>query len=87
MRSEMSDLSSSSHAQEIHKAVIRFIHDWTRDEGYPPTVKEIGTYMGWHSTSTTFQHLEAMEARGLITKRAKIPRTLRVTEKGYELCQ
>lgn len=62
--------------------VARYIVDFTSTKGYAPSVREIGAEMGWSSTSTVANHLDQMEAAGLITRESHGPRTIAVTEKG-----
>jgi repressor LexA len=68
-----------------HKEIVRFILDYTRDKGFPPTVAEIGEAMGLSSTSSVSHHIDVMTARGYLSRRRYSPRTLVVTDRGREL--
>ena len=54
----------SPKQQQIYDYIVSFsgLH------GYPPSVREIGEYVGLKSPSTVHFHLKGLEAAGLITK-------------------
>lgn len=56
---------------------LEFIKSFVTENGYPPTVREIGEHMRYQSSSTAFSLLEVLVHKGYITKGAG-PRTLRV---------
>ncbi len=60
--------------QAINRGVVR--------DGWPPSVRELGATLGLASPSTVHAHLDALEAEGLIERRAGQPRALRVTTSG-----
>lgn len=62
--------------------MLRFIPWFTHYNGYAPSIQDITDYSPWSSNSTTHRYVEIMEARGLVTRVKKQPRTLRITEKG-----
>ena len=49
-------------------------------EGISPSVREICSATGLKSTSTVHSHLNTLQERGLISKSAKLNRTIRVSE-------
>lgn len=54
----------SPKQQQIYDYIISF----SSEHGYPPSVREIGEYVGLKSPSTVHFHLKGLEAAGLITK-------------------
>lgn len=50
--------------QQIYDYIVSFGHA----HGYPPSVREIGEYVGLKSPSTVHFHLKGLESAGLITK-------------------
>lgn len=48
--------------------VLRFLADYTRANGFPPTVREISRHIGVNSTRGSITHLEALEKKGYITR-------------------
>lgn len=62
---------------------LQWIRDFMRKNGWSPTVREVGTALGWASTSTTQYHLDRLRDDGLLERGAG-PRQLRLTEQGRE---
>ena len=56
--------------------VLEFIRQSVRDDGYPPTVREICTALGLSSPSTVHAHLANLERLGLIKRDPTKPRAL-----------
>lgn len=50
--------------QQIYDYIISF----TEDHGYPPSVREIGEYVGLKSPSTVHFHLKGLQNAGLISQ-------------------
>ncbi|HEY3233664.1 MAG TPA: transcriptional repressor LexA [Polyangiaceae bacterium] len=59
---------------------LEFIRRSTEERGYPPTLREIGDYMGIRSTNGVNDHLRALERKGYLRREDMKSRTLRVTE-------
>lgn len=51
-------------------SIIRYMQDFVRDNGYPPSVREIGSAMNMKSTATVHYYLKKMEERGVIRRSA-----------------
>lgn len=68
-----------TEAQEI---VLDFIRDFTADNGFAPTVREVTEALEWKSPSVAHDLLLRLKARGLVTWQERSPRTLRVLEGG-----
>ena len=56
--------------------VLEFIRESIRNDGYPPTVREICTALGLSSPSTVHAHLANLERLGLIKRDLSKPRAL-----------
>lgn len=54
----------SPKQQQIYDYIISF----TAQQGYPPSVREIGEYVGLKSPSTVHFHLKGLEEKGMISK-------------------
>ena len=65
-------------------AVLSYIHKQVEEQGYPPTVREIGTAVGLSSTSTVHGHINRLIKKGLLTKDPSKPRALEVTAAGLD---
>ena len=58
------------------QAILEVIKDFTREHGYPPSVREIGERVGLSSSSTVQCHLRTLEKKGLIKRDPTKPRAL-----------
>jgi repressor LexA len=62
-------------------AILRYIIESIRDEGYPPTIAEVGQQFGITSTNGVNDHLVALEKKGYIERSSKA-RGIHVTPKA-----
>lgn len=60
------------------KAILKFIEEQVKKNGYPPSVREIGKAIGLSSTATVHGYLAKLEKHGFIKKEDKKGRTLKV---------
>ena len=60
------------------KQIFEFINQYLGDNGYPPTVREIGKAIGLQSPSTVHAHLAKLEALGIIRRDPTKPRAIEV---------
>lgn len=58
------------------QAILDVIRDFSREHGYPPSVREIGERVGLSSSSTVQCHLRTLEKKGLIRRDPTKPRAL-----------
>jgi repressor LexA len=68
-------------AMELHERqqrILQVIEDAVRDQGYPPTVREIGAAVGLCSPASVQGHLSALEAKGYIRRGSAKRRALEV---------
>lgn len=61
--------------------VYNFIVDFIKNNGFPPSVREISAGCGLKSTSTVYDYLEVLEMVGKIEIKRKTTRGIRVA--GY----
>jgi repressor LexA len=59
--------------------VLQYIQSSITDRGYPPTLREIGNFMGIRSTNGVNDHLRALERKGYLTREDMKSRALRPT--------
>lgn len=62
--------------------ILDFITDFTAQQGYPPSVREIGDAMGLKSPSTVHAHLKRLQDLGCIAKNDRKTRAITVTGGG-----
>lgn len=65
--------------------ILITIFDYVSENGYPPTVREIGEEVDIASTSTVKEHIDRLDKAGFIRREKRKPRAIQVTEKGQEL--
>lgn len=63
---------------ERRSRMVGFIRAFQRDHGYSPTVREVGSAVGLHSTGAIMHHLAQLEAGGVITHEPSKSRTIRI---------
>ena len=64
------------------RQILRVIEEAVREQGYPPTVREIGSKVGLASPASVQSHLSALEAQGYIRRGASKRRALEVARSG-----
>jgi repressor LexA len=72
------DAGLSERQQEI----LGFLRNFIAQNGYPPSVREIGEAVGLSSSSTVHSHLNALENKGFIRRDPSSARALTVIEHG-----
>ncbi len=68
----------SPKQQQIYEYILSF----TEEYGYPPSVREIGEYVGLKSPSTVHFHLKGLRSAGLISQAEGKTRAITVTNEG-----
>lgn len=63
---------------EKQKRVLEFIEQFTKEHGYPPSVREIGAAVGLTSTATVHGYLERLEKKGYLDRAALKTRAMKV---------
>lgn len=63
---------------EKQQQILEFVNKQVQEKGYPPSVREICSAVGFKSTSTVHAYLEKLEKDGLIQKDPTKPRALKV---------
>ena len=64
--------------------ILKCIYDSVADNGYPPTVREIGAQVGLSSTSTVHGHLARLEKAGYIQRDASKTRAIELTQEALD---
>ena len=55
--------------------IVKFIRQYVEEREIPPTMQEIADHLGV-SRPTVFEHIEALQARGALTRQRTLSRTL-----------
>src|SRR6476646_6447283 len=62
--------------------VLKYIESSIAQRGYPPTLREIGNFMGIRSTNGVNDHLRALERKGYLLREDMKSRDIRPTRNG-----
>src|SRR5438045_6908334 len=62
--------------------ILAFIKKSIQEQGYPPTIREIGEHFGIRSTNGVNDHLKALERKGYLLRGELKSRALSVIEGG-----
>lgn len=65
------------------EAIIKFIGEFVDDNGYPPTIREIGSACNISSTSVVNYNLNKLERAGLLARDREVSRGLRLMTDDY----
>jgi repressor LexA len=65
-------------------SVLEYIYKTVNAQGYPPTVREIGSAIGLSSTSTVHGHINRLQKNGFLEKDPTKPRALEITQLGRD---
>jgi hypothetical protein len=76
------DLARSDESQ---LAALRAIHDLTIQNGYAPSVRDVGEAIGRSSSSTAQRIIDYLKRRGWIDYAPKIARSMKITDKGMKV--
>ena len=63
---------------DTQQRILEYIEKYIDENGYPPSVREIGQAVDLKSTSTVHGHLSRLEKKGLLHREAMKPRTIDV---------
>ena len=73
-------MAESEQLTPRQRRILEFISGAVRDQGYPPTVREIGEAVGLTSSSSVHAQLANLERRGLLHKDPTKPRAMTLSE-------
>lgn len=65
------------------REILEYIRRKIRDNGYPPSVREIGEAIGLSSSSTVHGHLARLEEKGYLRRDPDKPRAIEITGERY----
>ena len=71
---------SKNRGKTVRHQILDFVTTFTKENGYAPSYREIMSECGIASTSVVSYHLDILEEMGLITRKGKLSRTVKVVE-------
>lgn len=73
---------SLEEVRDTTERVYNFLVEYVTNNGYPPTIREIGNGVGLKSTQTVCSHLKRLQTMGLIHTEETKPRAISIV--GYK---
>lgn len=70
------------YSPEQTMLTLNFIIDFTKERGYPPSVREVGKKIGVSSSSTIHKFIRQCVDAGYVDLDERIPRSIRVSKMG-----
>ncbi len=65
------------------QSILQFVQEYIEQEGYPPSIREIGAKFGIGSLRGVTVHLDALQRKGYIA-RTNTPRSIKITHPAYQ---
>ncbi len=65
------------------KEILDFINQYTEENGYAPSYREIGKNLGLSSVSTVCEHIQTLESKGYLKMAPNEARSIEVIEEDY----
>lgn len=62
------------------QALCEFVRSYTKEQGYPPTIREIGAHLGLRSPSTVSFHLKKLREAGVLSLEEGKTRSITLAE-------
>jgi repressor LexA len=63
--------------------IVKFLNEYVEENGYPPSIREIGAAAGISSTSVVSYNLKRLEEKGYISRDREISRGLKLAGADY----
>ena len=73
---------SKEELNKREKAILKFIEKQVKENGYPPSVREIGKEVGLSSTATVHGYIAKLTKKGYLKKEDQKGRTLKLLKGG-----
>jgi repressor LexA len=67
--------------------LVRFIHEYTRQNQMPPTLRDMANHLGARSSAAAVDHLKALQKKGYVKRRAFASRGTVLTPEGLCLAR
>lgn len=74
----------AEHLSERQKRIVEFLIEYVEENGYPPSIREIGAAAGISSTSVVSYNLKRLEEKGYISRDREVSRGLKLAAAGHQ---
>lgn len=64
--------------------VLKTLHDYLEEHGYPPTLKEMASSLNIRAASTIHEHLQKLQLSGYVKRTPNTQRGLQINEAAYQ---
>jgi repressor LexA len=68
----------AEHLSERQRKIVEFLNEYVEENGYPPSIREIGAAAGISSTSVVSYNLKRLEEKGYISRDREVSRGLKL---------
>ena len=75
------------HISKRQERILEFLGEYIEENGYPPSIREIGTAAGISSTSVVSYNLRRLEEKGYISRDKEVSRGLKLTSAAFAQVQ
>lgn len=65
------------------EAILKYVQEYVQSEGYPPSIREIGSHFKIGSLRGVTVHLDALERKGFIS-RSNTPRSIKLVHPSFQ---
>lgn len=73
------------HLSERQRGILGFLAEYVEENGYPPSIREIGAAVGISSTSVVSYNLERLAERGYLSREREVSRGLKLAAAARSL--
>lgn len=78
-------MSNVDNLSQRQQNILKYVWEYWRESGRPPTIREIGSAVNISSTSVVNYNLNKLEEKGYLEREAEVSRGLKLTEKALAL--
>lgn len=71
----------------LQRSILQFIQDHLKENGWPPSMREMSDHFRWNSTNAASDHLRRLSVKGYVVVAPRVSRGIRLTEKALEVLQ
>jgi repressor LexA len=75
------------HISKRQEKILEFLGEYIEENGYPPSIREIGAAAGISSTSVVSYNLRRLEEKGYISRDKEVSRGLKLTSTAFAQVQ
>jgi repressor LexA len=79
VRIESKEVKMNERISARQQKILEFLNEYIEDNGYPPSIREIGAAADISSTSVVSYNLRRLEERGYISRDKEVSRGLKLT--------